>query len=154
IHVASTLPAEGKTTVALCAAASAAVAGQRAVVIDCNLRDAALSRRLGLLGRAGITGHVHGESSGAEGISFNDQMRIAAIPVGTGSIDPQHTLSSPRMQELITELRKSFEFIVIDSAPLDAVLDGALVASLADTTLLVIRWNATAPALIGHALSR
>src|SRR5262249_6316763 len=86
--------------------------------------------------------------------SYDEYLKISVIPAGNGTIDPQHTLSSRRMEELIAELRKSFEFIVIDSAPLDAVLDGALVAGLVDKTLLVVRWKATARALVKNALLR
>jgi capsular exopolysaccharide synthesis family protein len=154
IQVSSTLPGEGKTVVTLCLAASAAAVGQRAVVVDCDLRQASLSHRLALLGRYGVSDFVHGRSSLSDVTCYDEYLKISAIPAGNGTIDPQHTLSSRRMGELIAGLRKSFEIIVIDSAPLDAVLDGALVAGLVDTTLLVIRWRATAPALVKNALLR
>jgi Mrp family chromosome partitioning ATPase/capsular polysaccharide biosynthesis protein len=154
IHVSSTMPREGKTTISICLAASAGVAGQRAVLVDCDLRHSRLSRRHRLTDRPGVCDFVHRNTSIQTVTHYDADVGISIVPAGMGTTDPQFTLSSPHMRRLMTELRKLFDLVVIDSPALDPVLDGTLVAGLADATLLLIKWNDTPPHLVERALRR
>jgi polysaccharide biosynthesis transport protein len=146
ILVTSALPREGKTTAAVNLAVTLAQLGDRTLLMDSDLRKPGIRRALNLtMGKEG------GLSSYLAGVSTLDEVIIAhptitnldALTTGPVPPSPADLLSSHRMREAITELRRRYKFIVIDSPPIMAATDAVILSSLTDGVLLVVRSGET-----------
>jgi succinoglycan biosynthesis transport protein ExoP len=146
ILVTSALPREGKTTAAVNLAVTLAQLGDRTLLMDSDLRKPGVRRALNLtIGKEG------GLSSYLAGVSTLDEViiphptitNLEALTTGPVPPSPADLLSSHRMREAITELRRRFKFIVIDSPPIMAATDAVILSSLTDGVLLVVRSGET-----------
>jgi capsular exopolysaccharide synthesis family protein len=146
ILVTSALPREGKTTAAANLAVTLAQLGDRTILVDADLRKPGVGRLLNL-----GSGKYAGLSSYLAGVSSLDLVTVphpvipnlAAIPTGPLPPNPADLLSSNRLSDAITELRKSFKFIVIDSPPIMAATDAVILSVQVDGVLLVVRSGET-----------
>lgn len=137
--VTSTLPNEGKTTVATNLALSLASEGKQVILIDGDLRKQALKGTLG----------VDASSDGlVEILSGNSKnFRLLNVPKsnllllsGDETVDqPQPLLDTPRFQHVLELLRKKLDYIIIDSPPAGILSDAATTAKYADATLYIVR---------------
>lgn len=144
ILVTSSLPGEGKTSLALSLGASAACSGRKALVVDLDLRRPRLRSETDLTTGAGIAEFLAGENTLDEVIhASRDHAALDILPVSAPPESPADLLRSPRMASLIAQLRARYQYIVLDSPPLLGVVDAKLVARLADAVLLVVRWEKT-----------
>jgi succinoglycan biosynthesis transport protein ExoP len=146
ILVTSALPREGKTTAAANLAVTLAQLGDKTVLVDADLRKPGIGRLLNL-----GSGKYAGLSSYLAGVSTLDLVTVphpaianlAAIPTGPLPPNPADLLSSHKMSDAITELRKTYKFIVIDSPPIMAATDAVILSVQADGVLLVVRSGET-----------
>jgi capsular exopolysaccharide synthesis family protein len=144
--VTSSAPAEGKTTVACSVAIALAQSGQRVCIIDCDLRRPRLHRIFGRVGDTGVTSVLVGDASigdvakpATTGQGGQPIPNLWCIPAGSPPPNPADLLQSERFKKFLAELPEHFDRVVIDSAPLAAVTDSAIISTLTDTTLFVIR---------------
>lgn len=72
---------------------------------------------------------------------------------GARTTNPIPLLQAPRFASVLQELRESFEWVILDSAPLNPVADSQCVASVCDATLLVVRWGVTPRNELEHAIN-
>jgi polysaccharide biosynthesis transport protein len=146
ILVTSALPREGKTTAAANLAVTLAQLGDKTVLVDADLRKPGVGRLLNLgNGKyAGLSSYLAGVSS-LELVTVPHPAipNLAAIPTGPLPPNPADLLSSNRLSDAITELRKNFKFIVIDSPPIMAATDAVILSVQTDGVLLVVRSGET-----------
>jgi polysaccharide biosynthesis transport protein len=146
ILVTSALPREGKTTAAVNLAVTLAQLGDRTLLMDSDLRKPGIRRALNMTG-----GKEGGLSSYLAGVSTLDEVTIphpainnlSALTTGPVPPSPADLLSSHRMRDAITELRRRFKFVVIDSPPIMAATDAVILSALTDGVLLVVRSGET-----------
>lgn len=143
VLVTSSLPQEGKTTLAVSLCTFAALSGRKVMLIDGDLRHPNVHRELGGGHENGLIEYLAGERGLDEVILTNEETGIDYLPVKRQTANPTELLGSRRMRELLTALRESYDFIVIDSAPLLGVTDTKLVSQLADKVLFVTLWDKT-----------
>ncbi len=146
ILVTSSAPAEGKTTVACSIAIAMAQSGQKVCVVDCDLRRPRLHRVFGRAGDMGLTSVLIGDATIEEvakpakaGPQGGEIPNLWCIPAGSPPPNPADLLHSERFKQTLAELSKRFDRIIIDSPPLAAVTDSAIVSTLVDATVFVIR---------------
>lgn len=142
ILVTSSVPGEGKSTVAANLASSLSQLG-KVILVDADLRRPSLRRRFELaVGVPGVANVVAGTAQLADClVPVSDGFDL--IHAGTVPPNPQELLSSPRFAELIEQLRESYDHVIIDSPPALAVSDSILLAKLADSVIYVIKSLAT-----------
>ncbi len=146
ILVTSALPREGKTTSAVNLAVTLAQLGDRTLLMDSDMRKPGIRRALNL-----PIGKDNGLSSYLAGVAGLDEIvyphpiisNLATMTTGPVPPSPADLLSSHRMRDAISELRRRFKFIVIDSPPIMAATDAVIVSSLTDGVLLVVRSGET-----------
>lgn len=133
---------DGKSSVCLELARSLTRAGVSVLAVDADLRSGALSRRLGIHGGRGVAGFLAGDHDLRSSIRARDGVRI--LPAGTlPSSDASELLPTVAMAELLAQLRKRAEVVLVDSPPIIPVIDAVVIAPMVDAVLLVTRHRMT-----------
>jgi capsular exopolysaccharide synthesis family protein len=154
IMVSSTAPSEGKTTVALSLAVSAAGAGLKVLMIDADLRHNSSSNFFGLNKAHGLVDFLLGTVNTQDAIKFNEQTGIWVLAAGSKTRNPADLLGSERMKSFIDVCKKSFDYVVIDAPPIGPVIDPLILAQLVDKIVYVVRWASTARELVQESVQR
>jgi succinoglycan biosynthesis transport protein ExoP len=150
--VTAALPREGKTWVAVSLAASLAAEGFSVALIDCDLRRPAVHRMLGGAREPGLTDFFSGGVA-VDAIIHNDpRSGVDYIPVGAAPAKSAWRITFDRLSPLVDQLRGRYAFVILDSAPVLAIAETAILAQIAQKTIFVIRWGSTPPAIVHHAL--
>ena len=142
IAVCSALPDEGKTTTAICLARSAAMSGQRTVLVDCDLRRRALSRTMAASATIGLTDVLNGTVSIDDALVVDQTSGAWILPQGDGKAG-YDLITQPAMQALIRSLSERFDLVVLDTAPVLPLAEARAVAAMTDGVLLGVRWRKT-----------
>jgi polysaccharide biosynthesis transport protein len=154
VGVTSASPNEGKSTVALAVAQLIANNGASVVLVDCDLRNPSLTRSVAPNAASGIVELAFGRAS-LEDVVWKDQSTqmafLAAIP-NAGPPDPPSVLSSAQLSRVFDELRKQYQFVIVDLSPLTPVIDVCATTELVDAYVLVIEWGRTTVDVVQRAL--
>ena len=143
ILIASSLPGEGKTSVVLSLARLLSRVGQKVVVVDCDLRRPSAHKAFGIPSRPGIVECLVGEASVEEVIHRDEESGAYILPAGAPAPNPPDLLASDHMKKLLGALSKSYDLVVIDSAPVLAVSDTRILSRMADKSVFLVRWAET-----------
>lgn len=152
IAIASALPGEGKTTAACNLALALADAGRDVVLVDGDLRRPRVHRYLSLEGSVGLSSVLAGRVDVPGAIQSVRYSRLKVITSGAIPPNPSELVGSVRMNEVLSDLQQSFEYILLDSAPLLPVSDGAILASKSDGALLVCEFSVTRTGQVASAV--
>ena len=155
LQFTSTIPGEGKTTIALCYAASAAQSGLKVLFMDCDLRHPSSSRFFGLEKEKGLVDYLIGEAKLDEIVRFQQATRFWMLPAGGKTQNPSDLLGSDRLKALLQQCRDKFDLVVIDTPPLGPVIDPVIVAQhLADKVVYVVHWSSTAREMVQRSVQQ
>ena len=159
ILVISSVPNEGKSTVSVYLWKMLAEAGFPTVLVDMDLRKSVLKERLDLTdeGKTEISGidyYLSGLSEYQDVVYGTNVENGFVVPVSNLLENPSTLLEDPRMGELLDRLAEEYRYVIIDSPPLESVADGALIASLCDGALLVVRSGMTSRRLVRQSLQQ
>jgi succinoglycan biosynthesis transport protein ExoP len=137
--VASSVPGEGKSTVAVNLGIALAQQG-RTCILDADLRRPSIGKAFHLNGGEGLADYLN-ETASLESIvtSVPDVTTLTIIGAGKHVDDPGKFISSERMRQLIQSLRKLFDFVIIDSPPVLPYADGRALAPFVDGIVFVGR---------------
>lgn len=141
--VTSSVPGEGKSTIALLLAASGALSQQKTVVIDCDLRRKSLSEVFGLRNEPGLVEVLLNGRNAKEMIHHDASTNMSILPGGATVRNSAELFNSRGMHELIAQLRAEYDVVILDTSPLLPVIDTAVLARHCDKLLLVVEWNRT-----------
>jgi len=140
IMLTSFNPGSGKTFISMNMAKSLALKGKKVVVVDVDLRRASLSKYAGNATQ-GVTTYLTGKATSVASIIVHSESNLGVdlLPVGAIPPNPVELLLSNEFVNLIDELRKTYDYIVLDCPPYDLVADTAILARVADLTVFIIR---------------
>lgn len=145
IHITSSLASEGKSFVSANLAASFAQAGQKVLLVDCDLRKGRQHVIFHKTNSIGLTNLLADYLKNRnEYIQETSIENLSLLTRGTSVPNPAELLSSEKNKDLIEKLKKDFDVIIFDSAPCGAVADPVIMSTLTDVTLIVAR-NAKTP---------
>jgi succinoglycan biosynthesis transport protein ExoP len=148
IQVTSSRPGEGKTTIAISLAISAALSGLKVALVDADLRHPSTSHFFKLEREKGLVDLLIGATTSERVMRLQNDVKLVVIPAGSKSLNPTDVLGSERMKGLISQLRETFDYVVLDTPPVGPVFDPVIVANLSDKTLFVVKWASTPRELI------
>ena len=142
--VTSSYSGEGKSFDSTNLGAAYAVTGKKVVILEFDLRKPKIIAGLGLKKSQGLTNYLVG------GVKLEDLPQpvpslenLYVIPCGPVPPNPSELLLSPRMTELFAWLKKEFDIVVIDTAPVGLVSDSMTLSKFADSTLYIVRQRYT-----------
>lgn len=139
--VTSAVAAEGKSTVSANLAAALAETGARVLLVDADLRRPSLAGLLGIEGSAGLTSVLLGQAAVADVVQDWGSAGLQVLASGQLPPNPTELLGSPAMAGVLDHLRSTYDHVVLDSAPLLPVADGAVLSRTTDGAVVVV--NAT-----------
>lgn len=128
--------------------------GFRTLLIDADLRNPGLSRRLSVKPDSGIVDALVGEEAWQNTILIDQKTQLAIIPA-TVRNRLSHTselISGSGMQTLLAEARQHYDYVIVDLPPLGPVVDARAFARLADAFVFVAEWGATPRSLVRATL--
>lgn len=147
IVVTSALPGDGKTTTVVNLAVTLAHQGQRVILIDAETRRGTVHDVFGIPPAPGFFDLMYGQASPGECIrrvQMEGGGTLDVLPLGSApSVNPADLLVAGRLQPLFERLRGQYDYVLIDTPPLNLFTDGALIGAHADALLLVARADKT-----------
>ncbi len=143
ILVTSSIPREGKTATALALACSAAKSGQKAIIVDCDLRNPFVHIALGVKHETGIVDYLSGSADIDDIIGVDSESGVHFIVSGQRAANAPDLMGSQRMRRLIETLRRDYDIVVIDTPPDLVFSDVLILQRLVDKTLFLVRWGKT-----------
>ncbi|MGK7903952.1 MAG: GumC family protein [Hormoscilla sp.] len=151
--ISSCLPAEGKSTVALFLARSAAAMGQRVLLVDSDMRNPQIHDRMGLPNMRGLSNVITTEIDPNEVIQrspFDENLFV--LTAGQIPPDPIKILSSRKMQNLVEQFQNAFDLTIYDTPPSLGLADGSILATRADGMVLVVGMEKTGRSELNQVL--
>nr|WP_294548966.1 polysaccharide biosynthesis tyrosine autokinase [uncultured Rhodopila sp.] len=153
IQVTSAIPNEGKTTISLALAFSAAAtSSQKVALVEGDFRHASLTRFFGLEKSKGVVDLLLGTET-IETITHVDEATGVHVFVGGSKTqNPPDLLGSERMRDFIETLRSRYDYIVLDTPPVGPVADAIVASALADKVVFIIHWGRTAREVVSDSI--
>ena len=144
LQITSPVSGEGKTTTVVNLAVALARAGQRVVLVDCDLRRPRIHEFLGLDPAVGFTSVLVGDASLSTALqAVPDVEGLLVLPAGPVPPNPSELLSGRRTIEILGILQADADVVLIDSPPVLPVSDAAALSTRVDGTLVVVNANST-----------
>jgi receptor protein-tyrosine kinase len=136
IVVSSSIPGEGKSTLAVNLATVLAQSGSRVTLIEADLRRPRVTRYMGLISGAGLTNVLAGTASLHEVAQPWGDGKLTVLAAGPMPPNPSELLGSAHMRTLLDDLRATNDYVIIDAPPLLPVTDAAVLSVLSDGCVL------------------
>jgi succinoglycan biosynthesis transport protein ExoP len=167
--VTSAQASEGKTTTSYAIATSLARMGRKTLLIDCDMRRPSLHRQIGHSNDRGLSTLLTGNDTPASAIQPTDHAGLFVLPSGPVPPSPTELLSSKKMEQLVEEMAREYESVVVDTPPILGLADAPSLSALADGVVFVVesdrgrrgslktalrRLRAMRPILLGAVLTK
>jgi capsular exopolysaccharide synthesis family protein len=123
------------------------------VLVDGDMRRPSIDKYLDLVGSVGFSTVLSGGASLDEVLQTTKYPRMSVLTAGTKPPNPSELLGSQAARNVISDLREQFDYVIIDSSPLLAVTDGAILATNADGALIMARFGETKRDQLAHAVA-
>jgi capsular exopolysaccharide synthesis family protein len=156
IMVSSSMPGEGKSTLATALARTYALAGKRTLLIDCDLRKPSIHRHVDREPTPAFVNLLRGEPDpGLANMVAMDHATNLSVILGArpAEFPTDELLMSARVRTLLARARVHFDYIVIDTPPVEAAVDALYLARLCDAVLFVVRWARTPQSVARKAVA-
>jgi succinoglycan biosynthesis transport protein ExoP len=143
VAVTSPLTGEGKTTTSVCLGETSSLQGAKTIVVDCDLRRRTLQRFLKSSPEVGLVEVIQGEATLDEAIVVDELTNLHFLPLSQAKLSASDVFGGQAMDVLLNELRRRYDFVILDSAPLLALADARTLAAKSDAVILLCRWRKT-----------
>ena len=138
--ITSAVPEESKSNTSINLAITLAQDGKDVILVDCDLRKPVLHKYMkSAKGRKGLTNVLAGEVELESTIAKFKDINISALVAGTIPPNPSELLSSEAMFNLLETLKANYDYVILDAPPVSVVTDAAILGSMVDGVIFVIR---------------
>ncbi|MDR3088511.1 MAG: polysaccharide biosynthesis tyrosine autokinase [Desulfobulbaceae bacterium] len=142
ILVTSMNPREGKTATTINIARTLAQSGSKVLVINCDLRRPRMNTVMGAQTETGLSTYLAGAHDKKVIVSVKGE-QVAYMPSGPIPPNPAELLGSRRMRIMVEELASEYDFVLLDTPPVQSVTDGLMLTNIVDGAILVVRGGKT-----------
>lgn len=150
----SPLPEDGKSTTCTNVGITIVQTGAKVLLMDCDFRKGTLHYYFNIKSSPGITDILSGARNEKDVIQATDYDNLYVLSMGSIPPNPAELLASSEMEDLIKRLEKNFDYIIIDSPPVNVVSDVLSLLKLADGIVIVVRENKTSHTNIANAITK
>lgn len=151
IVITSSLPGEGKTTVAVNLAVVLAQSGARVALVEADLRRPRVTRYLGMISGAGLSNVLAGTAEYHELTQPYRDGNLSVLAAGPMPPNPSEMLGSKQMRALLAQARQENDYVLIDAPPLLPVTDAAVLSVIADGAIIIARHGVTTRSQLAQA---
>lgn len=152
--VCSPVPEDGKSTTSTNLAITIAQTNHRVLLIDCDLRKGRLHSFFHIKSSPGISDCLSGIANITDVIYETSLVNLYVLPMGSIPPNPTELMSSDQMESLIKNLEKDYDYIIMDTPPINVVSDSLSLVKLSDGVILVVREGKTSYTNIESAISK
>jgi len=139
ILVTSSISGEGKSFIAINLGISLSLMRKKVVLIEMDLRKPKLTEQFNISRSTGLSNYLIGKMSSEDLIRNTGIENLYLIPAGPIPPNPSELISNGRVPELLQYLEKTFDYIIVDTAPINPVTDAFIISPLTDVTLFIVR---------------
>ena len=143
--ISSSMACEGKSLSAVNLAYTTSQMGKRVLLIECDMRRPSLAEKIPVQKMPGLSDFLTGQMDGEKLIQCcgikGEEYAFHAIHAGRMPPNPMELLGSAKMEKMLTQLRQSYDYIILDLPPVGEVGDALVAAKLTDGMLIVVRQN-------------
>ena len=143
IVITSSIPNEGKTTIAINLAQAIATSGKRVLLVECDMRHRSLARTIGARAKSGIYAVLTDQVPLEQAVIVTAQQNMSFLDAEPNIPNPADIISSMRFARLVNILEEAYDYVVFDTPPVGTFVDAAVLASLVDATAIVVRDRVT-----------
>ena len=143
VLITSSVPLEGKSTIASALARQSARSGLKVILVDADLRRPRLHEVIGMPNQNGLSEVLTGRANPETAIHRDEKSGLDFLPAGFGSVSPPDLFRSSTMKILLEEMTAYYDLVIIDSPPVAAVSDSFTLSGVVDKSIYVIRWEET-----------
>lgn len=143
IAITSSTKNEGKTTTASNIAITMAQSGKKTLLVDADLRSPSIGEVFSLINNQGLSGYLKGDCQLGKIIQSVLIENLEIVTTGSILGNPLSLFESPNFQLFLDEVKQQYDFVVIDTAPINLVVDTKIIASKVDGTVIVVSENQT-----------
>jgi succinoglycan biosynthesis transport protein ExoP len=156
IGLTSALPKEGKSTLSASLALSIARSGSRVALVDFDLRNPTLTRKLSPGATVGFLDVISGESSLTNALWTDETKNLSFLPtvVRDQFVQSNEIMVAPTTKMFLERLRNEYAYVIVDLPPLAPVIDTRATTNLVDFYIGVVEWGGTKVDVVEHALNR
>lgn len=157
VMITSSVPNEGKSFIAIHLWRMLAELGSRVLLIDCDLRLSEMRTKYGISSAEKLTGIVHylaGKVELQDAVYTTNIPNGFFMPVAASVANPTILLENPRFTEMIETCARQFDYILIDTPPLESVADALRIALHTDGVVMVVRSGQTSRKLVADAVDK
>jgi len=154
IVITSALASEGKSTNALNLAITFAEMDAKVLIIDCDLRRPNLARLLDVPNAPGLSNYLVGLNSSDEIVHKSTYNNLSFITAGNIPPNPVELLSSENMGNLIAKLEKEFDYIFLDTPPVNLIIDTVVISKYVHGIVMIALQNSTDKEAIRYSLNQ
>jgi capsular exopolysaccharide synthesis family protein len=152
VAVTAARPSEGKSVLTMALGRSAQLAGERVLLIECDLRQPSFVRRFGGSPGLGLAEVLRGEATWADSAQEDSLTGLHFLAAGKPGGDTLALFLSSAMDLLLDQVRREYDLVLLDAPPVQAMTEARAVAAAADATLMCVRWRSTPRASLLNAL--
>ncbi|HEY6914755.1 MAG TPA: polysaccharide biosynthesis tyrosine autokinase, partial [Paludibacter sp.] len=135
----STESGDGKTYFSINLAAIYSMASKKTILVDMDIRKPSVNQRFSIIQPNGVTNYLIGQCSLDEVILHLPKVDFDILPAGSIPPNPGELIRSDKLAEMFLELRKRYDYVIVDSSPIGMVTDAYSLAQLSDVNLFVVR---------------
>lgn len=150
--IGAATPGEGKSTIAVHLAKTAAAIGQRVLLVDANMRSPQIHTKLRLPNLCGLSEAIASDISLNDAIQAAEDDNLFVLTAGSLPQDPIKLLSSKKMHSLMEQFQDFFDLVIYDTPPLVGLADGNILAAQTDGLVMVVKLDKTDRATVMKAL--
>lgn len=157
VMITSSVPNEGKSFITMQLWRMMAEVGSRVLLIDCDLRKSEMRAKYGISSDEKITGIAHylaGKVELPDAIYSTNVPNGFLMPLAASVANPSILLENPRFAEMVEVCAGQFDYVLIDTPPLESVADALRIATHADGVVLVVRSGRTSRKLVADAAEK
>ena len=154
IAVTSAQQGEGKSITTVNLAISHAMTERKVLIIDCDLRRPKLARLMQMRSEVGLSNVIVKPKLLEQAVLHTDIPGLDVILSGNIPPNPSELLSSPQMQQILDKLQGAYDYIFLDSPPVNIVTDAVVLAPKCDGVLLLVRANRSERGSVIHAVEQ
>ncbi|MBG1233222.1 GumC family protein [Aestuariivirga litoralis] len=150
----SSKPSEGKTTTSINIAEALSHIGLSVLLIDADLRNASVHKRLGISNEMGLTNYLTGNKPPEEVVQATANEKLVIMTSGMLPPNPAELLIGPKFPALLTLAAESFDVVIVDGPPVMGLADAPIISNMMQATLMVVAANETTRDTAKTALRR